>query len=142
MDPSSLVIISEKKVKRKEKSYRRKLTAAFCVFQEVRRATNVIWGPANPAEQCTIYYFVQKRRMTDISNHEDDSDHGNLTEDETSYEANAQDSMYMVNKEKAVKASTSKKKDGHNDSDKVNIIREKVSFMKVIQIVLKKSHKL
>ena len=41
MDPSSFVINSEKKVKRKEKSYRRKLTATVCVFPEVRKATNV-----------------------------------------------------------------------------------------------------
>ena len=34
---------------------------------------------------------------TDISNHEDYSDHDNLTEDENSY---------MVNREKSVKAST------------------------------------
>ena len=35
------------------------------------------------------------------------------------YEANAQESVYMVNREKSVKTSTSKKKDGNKDTDKV-----------------------
>ena len=56
---------------------------------------------------------------TDISNQEDDSDHDNLTEDKNLYEANAQETVYMVNEEKSEKTSTSKKRDGDKDTDKV-----------------------
>ena len=54
---------------------------------------------------------------TDTSNQENDSDNDNLTEDENSYEDNAQENIYMVNKEKSGKTSTSKK--GDKDTDKV-----------------------
>ena len=56
---------------------------------------------------------------TDISNQEDDRDHDNLTEDENLYEANAQESLYMVNKKKTEITSTSKKRDGDKDTDNV-----------------------
>ena len=46
---------------------------------------------------------------TDTSNQENDSDNDNLTEDENFYEDNAQENIYMVNKEKSGKTRTSKK---------------------------------